>query len=119
LSQEEAPKASAPKTSPIIVEVMNGPEDGREITCSSLPITIGRSNENSIGLSCDQLISRRHAKIETSEHVFFLEDLKSTNGTFIENKKIKKGTPIEPDKLFRVGATLLRIKMRTSQKSAD
>jgi pSer/pThr/pTyr-binding forkhead associated (FHA) protein len=101
-----------------MVEVMNGPEDGREIVCDRLPITIGRSGENSIGLSCDHLISRYHATIEKSEEGFVLKDLKSTNGTFIEDKKVRKSTPIEPDQLFRVGATLLRMKKRLPKKSS-
>ena len=118
MSPEDIRKAPPPKTGPIMVEVMNGPEDGREITCDKFPITIGRSSENSIGLSCDHLISRHHARIEKSEKGFVLKDLKSTNGTFIKDKQVRKSTPIEPDQLFRVGATLLRMKMRPSKKSS-
>ena len=118
MSPEDIQKPPPPKTHSLMVEVMNGPEDGREITCDKFPITIGRSGENSIGLSCDHLISRHHARIEKSEKEFVLKDLKSTNGTFIKDKQVQKNTPIELDQLFRVGATLLKMKMRPPKKSS-
>jgi pSer/pThr/pTyr-binding forkhead associated (FHA) protein len=98
---------------------MNGPEDGREIICDGFPITIGRSGENSIGISCDNLISRNHARITRTEKGFVLEDLKSTNGTFIDNKKIRKNSLVRAGQLFRVGATLLRIKARPAKKISN
>jgi len=109
---QERPPA---KTDSVTVEVMNGAEDGREIICDKFPITIGRSGENSVGIACDHLISRNHARISTSEKGFMLEDLKSTNGTFVENKRIRKSTPLRPGQLFRVGATLLRINARAAE----
>lgn len=116
MSPKDVRKKQSSKSGPITVEVMNGPEDGREIVCDRLPITLGRSGENSIGLSCDHLISRNHARIHKSDKGFTLEDLKSTNGTFIGKKRVRKSTPVKPSQLFRVGATLLRMKIRPAQK---
>ena len=39
-----------------------------------------------------------------------LEDLGSTNGTFVGKERVLKGVSLDPDTFFRVGATLLRIK---------
>jgi len=95
---------------PVVIEVMNGPEDGREIICGSFPISIGRENENTVDLHCDHLVSRNHARITQMEGGLFLSDLGSTNGTFIGKKRVREDSPIKPGKLFRVGATLLRVK---------
>lgn len=118
MSAKESRKAPAAKKYPIVVEVMNGPEDGREIVCNKTPITIGRSNENSVSLTCDHLISRCHARVAKSGDEFKLKDLGSTNGTFIGKKRIReKSVPVKSDELFRVGATLLRIKLRPTEVS--
>ena len=120
MSAKESRKAPAAEKYPIVIEVMSGPEDGREIVCNKTPITIGRSNENSISLSCDHLISRCHARIAKSGDEFNLEDLGSTNGTFIGKKRVReKSMPVGPDELFRVGATLLKIKPRQAMVSPD
>ncbi len=103
---EKAPPATSGR---IIVEVMNGPEDGREIICEGFPISIGRSDENSVSLHCDHLVSRKHARIVLSQSGLLLHDLDSTNGTFVGKSKVGENAPIEIDTLFRVGGTLLRI----------
>lgn len=98
----------------IIVEIMSGPEDGRLVSCNKTPISIGRASDNDVRLLYDHLISRYHARILKPEEQFVLCDLKSTNGTFIGKKKVRKDSPIKPRKLFKVGATLLRIKTPSS-----
>ncbi len=117
----EDPKASpSRKTDRIVIEVMSGPEDGREIICDKTPITIGRSSENSVSLPSDHLISRCHARISGSKDGFSLEDLGSTNGAFIGKKRVRKDSaPLKPDELFRIGATLLRIKPRRAGVSSS
>ena len=105
---KEGPSREADR---IVIEVMSGPEDGRKLACSKSPITIGRASENSVSLPSDHLISRRHARVSISEGEFSLEDLGSANGTFLGKKRLrKKAARVKPDELFRVGATLLRIK---------
>jgi pSer/pThr/pTyr-binding forkhead associated (FHA) protein len=110
LSPKNPQKKAKPKSDPIVVEVMSGPEDGREIICNRIPFTIGRSGENSVSLRCDQLISRQHARIDKSDDGFALSDLDSTNGTFARKKRVRKTVRIDRDELFRVGGTSLRIK---------
>ena len=112
-AQEKRPKAdskSGSKSGGIVIEVMNGPEDGREIICNEIPFTIGRANKNAVSLRCDQLISRCHARISKSDKGFTLTDLGSTNGTFVRKKKVLDQANIKQDELFRVGGTSLRIK---------
>lgn len=108
--------ARASKGGRLIVEVMNGPEDGRVIDCLEFPITIGRASDNIVHLPYDHLISRNHAKIERSENALILCDLKSTNGTFFHDKRIKGDARIGLNNMFRVGATLLSIRLRSSKE---
>jgi pSer/pThr/pTyr-binding forkhead associated (FHA) protein len=61
-------------------------------------ITIGRDRQNAISLD-DTLVSRRHALIQKIGNDFFIEDLGSTNGTYVNKKRIP------PDKYVRLKPT--------------
>jgi pSer/pThr/pTyr-binding forkhead associated (FHA) protein len=112
LKQPQLGEVPLEKAEPIKIEIMNGPEDGRVVVCDILPISIGRTDESSVSLPHDHLISRRHALLTKSGDGIFLSDLNSRNGTFVGKERVRESTPIEPDELFRVGATLLRIRPR-------
>jgi pSer/pThr/pTyr-binding forkhead associated (FHA) protein len=58
-------------------------------------ITIGRDPENSISLD-DVMVSRKHAVIQKVKDDYFIEDLGSTNGTFLN------GQPVPPGKYMRI-----------------
>lgn len=107
-------KSPAGRTGKVSVEFMNGPEDGRVVVCDKTPISIGRGTDNSICIAYDHLVSRHHAKIMSSEGKFLLCDLDSTNGTFVGSKRVREETPIEPNRLFRIGATQLMLKPRSA-----
>jgi pSer/pThr/pTyr-binding forkhead associated (FHA) protein len=94
---------------------MNGAEDGRIIECAEFPITMGRASDNMAHLPYDHLISRNHAKIERNQNTLTLCDLKSTNGTFFHEKRVKEDIRIGLNKIFRVGATLLTIRLHSSK----
>ena len=96
----------------IMIEIMNGPDDGHVTVCDKTPISIGRGSDEMVHLPYDHLISRHHARIITAEGKFVLRDLNSTNGTFIGKKRIREDTAIEANTLFRVGGTQLMIRLR-------
>jgi len=106
LEHQEAGPTSPEK---VAIEVMNGPEDGRVVKCDERLVTIGRADDNVVCLHYDQLISRHHAKIVRSDDSFVIHDLDSANGTFVGGKRIPKSMALEPNKLFRVGATRLML----------
>jgi adenylate cyclase len=54
-----------------------------------LPITIGRTTENTIALNSDR-VSRQHARIESRGSDVVIRDQKSRNGTYIEERKISE-----------------------------
>lgn len=66
--------------------------------------TVGRDKTCSIVVS-HPAVSRVHAKITTAGRLFFVEDLKSSNGTFINNLRIEKAS-MKPGDVVRFGADL-------------
>ncbi|MBI5118630.1 FHA domain-containing protein [Candidatus Poribacteria bacterium] len=102
-----AHRAKEPVSGKFVIEVMNGPEDGRTTVCDQMPITIGRATDNAVHLPYDHLISRHHARLVEAEGKMMVCDLKSTNGTFVGSRRVHGKIVIERGKLFRVGATLL------------
>ncbi len=76
--------------------VMNGPDKGRSFEFERDVILVGRGPENHIQMK-DKSVSRKHVKIEKKGEKYFITDLGSKNGTFIE------GMRIEPQKEYEVG----------------
>ena len=64
----------------VTIRVLEGMEQGKVFSRMSLPISIGREEENSIQLNDDH-VSRFHAKIQDHSGRVILTDLESTNGT--------------------------------------
>ncbi len=99
----------------IVVALMSGPKDGDIITFDRLtddkPMTfaIGRREGCDVCLSYDSQVSREHAILTYDGTTFFLEDLASTNGTFIEQTQLTGRAELAPGQLFRIGRTWLRV----------
>jgi pSer/pThr/pTyr-binding forkhead associated (FHA) protein len=55
---------------------------------------VGRSADNDISVK-DKFVSRKHLKIQRREDKYIIEDLKSTNGTFVNGKQIRPGVEYE------------------------
>jgi ABC transport system ATP-binding/permease protein len=66
--------------------------------------SVGRGPENSLSLPY-RFISARHFELRQSTDGFTIRDLKSTNGTFVNNKKLSPDlpTPIHNDSIIRIG----------------
>lgn len=65
-------------------------------------ITIGRSNQNNIVLR-DPYVSKQHAKIVEDEGKYFLEDLNSANGTYLNNQKVLDVTMLKNGDRIKLG----------------
>ena len=60
------------------------------------PISIGRLPDNTIVID-NPAVSARHARVYREGHQYVLEDLKSTNGTFVNDRPIARHTLLEGD----------------------
>ncbi len=104
---------------------MSGERDGEtvavELKSKSNKLTIGRSGTNDLCISNDPGVSRSHANLywEETERSWKLEDLKSSNGTFVgefgNSQRISRITSIREGQIFRVGCTRLCIKINLEE----
>ncbi|MFW5691975.1 MAG: FHA domain-containing protein [Chloroflexota bacterium] len=115
--------------SKVQITIMSGVEDGTALIYDAdrgdgepqprgWVLTVGRKDENDICLRNDTYVSRRHANLIRHATGWQLEDLDSTNGSFIENADdffadipVTGTVPIQDGQLFRVGRTWLRIQL--------
>lgn len=95
-------------------EVVNGTEEPKdeiiEETHNNMRIiTVGREIGNDIVISNDSFVGRHHLQlIKDDAGVFFVRDLNSTNGTFVNGKRIEGEVQIESNDIIRIGNTTLQ-----------
>lgn len=71
-------------------------------------LSFGRKEDNSIILN-DEFISGYHAKVYTRNNTFFIEDIGSTNGTFVNGKKIEGRIRLNINDEIRLGNIVLKV----------
>jgi uncharacterized protein involved in exopolysaccharide biosynthesis len=87
--------------------IVGGPETGRLLTLGTSELVLGRSEELN-GRLTDPSISQRHAKVIWHDGRHVLVDLGSTNGTFVNEKRVDGPTPLSHRDSVRVGQTSLK-----------
>jgi pSer/pThr/pTyr-binding forkhead associated (FHA) protein len=71
-------------------------------------VLIGRSNDCQLLLE-DDYVSTRHARITLTTAGYQVEDLGSTNGTFVNNQRLTQPTAFGPGDTLRIGRTLMSV----------
>jgi hypothetical protein len=84
-------------------------DEGDELILDSAPLTLGRGGQNTVALDGDEYASARHARVEARADGLWVEDLGSTNGTFVNGARVTTPRRLEPGDLLRVGQTDLRV----------
>ncbi len=90
--------------------MLRGPRQGQSIPLSGR-VTLGRAPDNTVPLE-DARVSRRHALIEVSGDQVRLTDLASTNGTFVNQRRVTSADLREGD-LVRMGDVTLLVRRRS------
>jgi hypothetical protein len=90
--------------------VLASPElgEGRTIEVT-VPTVIGRDATSGIRLEHDEFVSARHARIEPRPEGALVDDLGSTNGTFVNGSKVKRAKVAKAGDVIKVGATELQV----------
>ena len=89
--------------------IVDGPLSGSSFQLGSAPVLLGRSNEATVPLE-DDYASGRHARLFPQGSRWFLEDLGSTNGTFVQGQQLSRAAAVEPGMQFRVGRTVMELR---------
>lgn len=89
--------------------ITEGPLTGRTIELGGQPLLIGRAQDAGLVLE-DDYASGRHARIFPQGTRWFLEDLGSTNGTFVEGQQLTRTMAIDPGTAVRIGKTVMELK---------
>lgn len=88
--------------------VTEGPLAGTNLPLRASGTLIGRSPECALVLD-DDYASGRHARIHQVDGSWVVEDLGSTNGTFVDNRRISAPTPLEIGSTLRIGRTVVEL----------
>ncbi len=103
-------KTSKPRKGiPTQVVILEGGNKGETISLERAPLLIGRGNDAAIRLD-DDYVSTRHARIANSGDQWFVEDLGSTNGTYVGTSRISQATAIQLGTQVRIGKTILELR---------
>jgi len=88
-----------------------GSEDQKEFSTESKLVILGRlqSQQRDYLSLRDDKVSAHHARLTLENREYWIEDLGSTNGTWVNNKRIKVKTHLTPKSVVRVGGTKLRL----------
>ena len=88
----------------------------KQIETDKNEITIGRGNGNDIQID-NLAVSTMHAKIIKLQNDYEVVDLNSTNGTFLNDKAVKKAT-LAPQDTLTIGKHMLQIKSTGASNTA-
>jgi hypothetical protein len=105
-----APKPARPRRGdPTHVFIREGSHEGESVALGDDPLLIGRGTDAAIRLD-DDYVSTRHARIARSGDQWFVEDLGSTNGTYVGSRRITQPTVISLGSQVRIGKTVLELR---------
>jgi hypothetical protein len=93
----------------LVVQRSPSLEKGAEFLVASAPVTLGRGDQNDLVLDGDEFASSRHARIEARGDGVWVQDLDSTNGTFVNGARVVGAERMNPGDVLRVGETDLRV----------
>jgi len=99
----------APRSSPQQLLVTAGALAGTSLGLTDQQITIGRADDATLVLS-DDYASTRHARLFPQDGQWLVEDLGSTNGTYLDRQKVTQPTPVPIGVPIRIGKTVLELR---------
>ena len=107
-----APRPAHPTRSrgtPQLLVVTAGALTGTQLPLGQDQITIGRANDATLVLA-DDYASSRHARLFPQDGQWIVEDLGSTNGTYLDRQKVTQPTPVPAGVPIRIGKTVLELR---------
>ena len=99
----------AGRGSPRVLVVTAGALKGTSLDLAQQQITLGRANDATLVLN-DDYASSRHARIFPQDGQWIVEDLGSTNGTYLDRQKVTRPMPVPLGVPIRIGKTVLELR---------
>ena len=92
----------------LMLEIVEGPGAGKQYDIDR-PVVIGRDDTADLVID-DSQASRRHARIEPTGHGAVVEDMGSTNGTFINDNELHGRAELGPNDELLIGVTVMQVR---------
>jgi pSer/pThr/pTyr-binding forkhead associated (FHA) protein len=110
LEQPAPPPKKTKRTrgAPRVLTITQGSQAGQSAALADGVILIGRGADAQLSLD-DDYVSTRHARVVSGENGIYLEDLGSTNGSYVNNQRITAPTTVTLSDTIRIGRTTLRL----------
>ncbi|GLF96679.1 FHA domain-containing protein FhaB/FipA [Streptomyces yaizuensis] len=108
--QRQQPAGRQRRGAPTKLVVSEGSLTGTTVALQGQTITLGRAHDSTIVLD-DDYASSRHARIYPDrDGQWIVEDLGSTNGTYLDRARLTTPTPIPPGTPIRIGKTVIELR---------
>lgn len=108
-AEDDGEEPSA-RSVPVTLLVLEGPLRGTQLSLSTSAVLIGRAPSCTLVVD-DDYASGRHARIFPHDGRWFVEDLGSTNGTWLGEERVGDAVPMELNVPLRVGKTVLELRL--------
>lgn len=107
--QKPAKRSRRVRGAPNKLLIIDGPNAGQSVPVGTEPILLGRGTDAAIRLD-DDYVSTRHARFATNGEQWFVEDLGSTNGTYIGSQRVTSPVPVAIGTAVRLGKTIVELR---------
>jgi hypothetical protein len=97
-----------PYTGRLVVVRSADLDEGQDFELDSAQLTVGRGRQNDITIGSDEYASARHARFEPRQDGVWVQDLGSTNGTFLNGARLEHPRRLSAGDVVRIGETDLR-----------
>jgi len=100
-----------PQRAKLVVITSPALDTGEEVPVDSLAVAVGRGGQNEVPLEGDEFASAQHARFESRRDGLWVEDIGSTNGTFVNGARVTTPRRLSKGDVVRVGQTDFRVEV--------
>ncbi len=110
LAPQQARQLAAARAEPARLIVVQSPAlpPGSEHVLDARALSIGRGGQNDVPLDADEFASARHARFEPRRDGVWVQDIGSTNGTYVNGSRLREPHRLRSGDVVRIGQTDLR-----------